>query len=273
MNPSGGMHIPSALAPVHKAYNEWLDHHKGLMRKPELEECKFVAAYLRPDDRSENDPTQHWVFLRYTTNKRDVVWGVFYGLRLLYIDKRRQYQELRGSAKRKWKDDVGTKLLRSDLATLIKQRYPGIDLEYNTWPGRAPARPHWWPILGERWSGSPGDGKRFHAFNKVAGFVEHKDKKRKRTCNISGVPQKQIRGDGSDNSPKKLDTTASNGPDAFKSKQQDVGNSSWNEIESEGLQEIKADEGPTSGQATFDEKFDTITIRTSANFDRNEDDD
>ncbi|KAI6778207.1 uncharacterized protein J7T54_000016 [Emericellopsis cladophorae] len=261
MNAPGRMHIPFALAPVLKAYNEWLDRHKNLMRKPELEECKFVATYLRPDDRSENDPTQHWVFLRYTTNKRDVVWGVFYGLRLLFIDKRRQYQELRGSAKKQWKDDVGTRLLHSDLATLIKQRYPGIDLENNIWPGRASARPHWWPVLGERWPGSPGDGKRFHAFDKVAGFVEYGSRKRKRTCKSSSEPQKQPQGDGSGNSPKKLDIVfgASKGLDTFNSKQQDVGNTPWNELEIEGLQEIQADESPNSNQEKIEEKFDIVS--------------
>ncbi|KAI6778206.1 uncharacterized protein J7T54_000015 [Emericellopsis cladophorae] len=151
------------LPPVARAYQHWLDKYALDMNQPEINECMFILRKLA----TTSDPPKanlglHPIWKHYMTDKLgDVVWGVFYALRLLYVDNR---SELRGSdnfeeGNRRIAEN---RLMQSPLARKIKQRYPNVNLRKAIWPGPAPPRPESWVISEHQSVSSQKTQKRKH---------------------------------------------------------------------------------------------------------------
>ncbi|KAG9258728.1 uncharacterized protein F5Z01DRAFT_215758 [Emericellopsis atlantica] len=146
MNPNNNV-AEGTLPPVARAYQDWLNKYALEMKQPEINECHFILRKLATTSGPPKpNLSLHPIWKHYMTDKDgDIVWGVFYALRLLYIDKR---SELRGSGD----FEVGNRqiaekrLLQSPLARKIKERYPNVNLREAVWPGPAPPRPESWDI-------------------------------------------------------------------------------------------------------------------------------
>ena len=135
------------LPPVARAYQDWLDKYAPEMGQPELNECNFILRNLATTSGPPKaNLSLHPIWKHYMTDKiGDVVWGVFYALRLLYIDKRPELR-VSGDAEVGIRQIGEKRLMQSPLARKIKERYPNVNLREADWPGPAPPRPESWDI-------------------------------------------------------------------------------------------------------------------------------
>jgi hypothetical protein len=135
----------SGLSLIIQAYEKWFSTHKAEMEQSERNECNFVLDQLTTSSR--NAPvflSKHPIWRHYVVQEEgDLVWGVFYALRLIYIDLRSHTRTL-GDVDRGICEAAERQLIGGRLARMIKDRYPQVDLRETVWPGPAPPRPESW---------------------------------------------------------------------------------------------------------------------------------
>lgn len=146
--------------PVIDKYDAWYRTHAPNMNSAERIECQYAINIVDPCSRKNawRRPSDHPIHSKYVTNyERDLVYGVYYLHRLIYIDCRHELLKNKAVVDEQQGTEPDPKLpwvvsaKDGRLRGMIKERYgTSFDLDGDSWPGVPPPRPDHWEKIGSK---------------------------------------------------------------------------------------------------------------------------